>query len=102
MIGAEEKRKLMSRFESEEIVPLIAVLKCLAAIVVLFVIAAGPWAFLAGGNFSGADVQTAAQLDQSLAESKRVFDERRRAFESSGLQRSANLEEVPAGSFPGQ
>lgn len=82
MIGAEEKRKLMSQMTNEPIYPLIAVLKCLAALIVLVIIAAGPWAFLATNNPSGTESRH-PQPDASLAESKRVFDERRRAHEAA-------------------
>jgi hypothetical protein len=52
------------------------------AILVLLVVAVGPWVFLsADGAF---ELQgTAAPQADPVAESKRVFDERRRAYESA-------------------
>lgn len=94
MIGAEERRKLISRFASESINPLIAVLRCLAALIALVVIAAMPWAFLTTNNTSGADAQTTRRTNAALAESKRVFDERRQAREAArpgGKMDSATL-----------
>jgi len=84
MQGAEERRRLMSRLGSESISPLGAVLKCAAGVLVLVVIAAGPWAFLsASGPTAAIGEHPATRADTTLAESKRIFDERRRAYESA-------------------
>ena len=90
MQSAEERCRLMSQLGSESITPLGAVLKCAAGILVLVIIAAGPWAFL---SVSGPTVapaageQTAVQANRpvpsNLAESKRVFDERRERYLAS-------------------
>lgn len=83
MQSAEERRRLMSRLGSESISPLGAVLKCAAGVLVLVVIAAGPWAFLsAGGPTAAKEGHPASKADAALAESKRIFDERRRAYEA--------------------
>lgn len=89
LIGAEEKRRLMERVGRDSIGPLGAVLKCAAGILVLVVIAAGPWVFLsasgptvaatAGDHTRG---QAGTVLPRTLAESKRVFDERRQRYEA--------------------
>ena len=84
MLGAEERRKLMSRFENEPLRPLAAVLKCIAALLVLVLIAAGPWMFVTAGGAPGADALRAApQVNQAVTDSKRVLDERRRTYEST-------------------
>lgn len=91
MQSAEERRRLMSYLDTESVVPLWAVvLKCATGIVVLVVIAAGPWVFLSASGPMAAPAageQHAAQakrpISSSLAESKRVFDARRAAYESS-------------------
>ena len=83
MQSAEERRRLMNRLGSESITPLGAVLKCTAGIVVLVVIAAGPWAFLSrGGPTVANDARPATKLGAGPAESQRVFDEKRREHES--------------------
>lgn len=83
MQSAEERRQLMNRLGSESITPLGAVLKCAAGIAVLVVIAAGPWAFLSKvGPTVASDARPATKLGAGPAESQRVFDERRREYES--------------------
>jgi len=82
MIGAEERRKLMDRVGRDSISPLGAVLKCAACIVVLVIIAAGPWAFLSAGGPTAANKgHPASRAGAAQVESKRVFDERRSAYE---------------------
>lgn len=84
MQSAEERRRLMSRLGSESITPLGAVLTCAAGILVLVIIAAGPWAFLsASGPTTATGEHPAPQADTALAESKRVFNERRRTYEAA-------------------
>jgi len=83
MIGAEERRWLISRLGSESITALGAVLKCAAGILVLVIVAAGPWAFLGAGGPTGVNEgYRAPPADTALAESKRIFDERRMAYEA--------------------
>ena len=83
MQSAAERRRLMERLGSESITPLGAVLKCAAGIFVLVIIAAGPWAFLsAGGPTAAKEDHPASKADAALAESKRIFDERRSAYEA--------------------
>ena len=83
MIGAEERRWLMNRLGSESITALGAVLKCAAGILVLVIVAAGPWAFLGAGGPTGIIEGYRAPLaDTALAESKRIFNERRMAYEA--------------------
>ena len=83
MQSAEERRRLMKQFESERLYRLGAVLKCAAGILVLVIIAAGPWAFLsAGGPTAASGDHSASKAGAALAESKRVFDERRKVYEA--------------------
>ena len=78
MQSAAERRRLMERLGSESITPLGAVLKCAAGIFVLVIIAAGPWAFLsAGGPTAAKERHPASKANAALAESKRIYDERR-------------------------
>jgi hypothetical protein len=80
---AEDRRRLMERLGSESVTALGTVLKCAAGIIVLVVVAAGPWALLgAGGPTDVNEGHPAPQADAALAESKRIFDERRRAYEA--------------------
>lgn len=82
MQSAEERRRLMSKLGSESITPLGAILKCAAGILVLVIIAAGPWAFLSSGGPTAAnEAHPASKVGAAQAEGKRVFDERRRAYE---------------------
>lgn len=84
MLSAEERRSLTSRLGKDPISPLGAVLKCIAALLVLVTIAAGPWAFLtAGGPSSTEAVRVSPQVDQAVAESRRVFEERRQDYDSA-------------------
>jgi hypothetical protein len=73
----------MSRLGGVSITPLGAVLKCAAGILVLVIIAAGPWAFV-GTVGPDAGERAAAQQDRALprsvTESKHVFDERRQRY----------------------
>ena len=89
MRSAEERRRLMNRLGTVSITPLGAVLKCTAGIFVLVVIAAGPWAFLSkDGPTAANEARPATKLGAGPAESKRVFDERRRAH---GTDRDGNV-----------
>ena len=83
MQSAEERRRLMERLGSESITPLGAVLKCAACILVLVIIAAGPLAFLsAGGPTAASRDHPASKAGAAQAESKRIFDERRRVYQA--------------------
>jgi hypothetical protein len=82
MLSAEERQTLVSRMASDTGTPLAGVLKCVAALLVLVIVAAGPWAFLTAGGPQGADaVPASLQSDQTIAESRRVFEERRNVYE---------------------
>ena len=84
MQGAEERRRLIGQLEAESISPLRAVLKCAAGILVLVIVAAGPWAVLsAGGPTTANGGHPASMADAAQAEAKQVFDERRRVYEVS-------------------
>ena len=56
MIGADERRKIMSQFEDDPVYPHIVVLKCLAALLFLVIVAAGPWVILATNDQSAGAV----------------------------------------------
>ena len=54
MLSAEERRRLIADLEKDPISALAVVSKCIAALLVLVVVAAGPWVFMtAGGPSSG-------------------------------------------------
>jgi hypothetical protein len=73
----------MDRLGSESITPLGALLKCAAGVLVLVVIAAGPWAFVStSGPTAANETHPASKPGTAPAESKRIFDERRRAHEA--------------------
>ena len=75
MVSAEERRKLMKQFENEPLYWLGAMLRCAAGLVVLVVIAAGPWALLSvGGPVAGNEAKPVPLTDVAIAESKRSFD----------------------------
>lgn len=83
MQSAEERRRLMNRLGSESITPLGASLKCAAGVLVLVLIAAGPWAFVStSGPTAANEAHPASKLGTAPAESKRIFDERRRAHDT--------------------
>lgn len=108
MIGAEERRRLMKREGCDSIGPLGTVLKCAAVIAILVVIAAGPWMFLSASGPTVAATageharpQAGTVLPHTLAESKRVFDERRQRYEA-GRQNNATrpLDGIAAAARP--
>lgn len=81
MMEAEERRKLISRYCGESSGPLTVVLRCAAALIVLVIMAAGPWAFLgAGGTTAATGAQPASKPAAATAASKR---ESRRTHESA-------------------
>jgi hypothetical protein len=81
MQSAEEKRRLLSRFDPELTNPIVALLKSLAGVLALVAVASGPWLLLysdAGQTAAEQPAFKAARaLPSAVAESKRVFDERR-------------------------
>jgi hypothetical protein len=80
----------MSRLDPNSVSPVGALLKCLGALGALFIIAAGPWVFLSAGVPAGTRAGYASmQADQTVAESKRVFEERRQVYESARQNHSA-------------
>lgn len=91
MLSAEEKRRLVSRFQGEPIFALAAVLKCVAGLLILVIVAAGPWTFpTAGGGAPSADAERVSPpVDPAVTESKRVFEERREVYESARQNYSA-------------
>lgn len=87
MVGPEERRDLINRLGSESISALGTVLKCAASLLGLVIVAAGPWAILSetgptadAATNKPATAQPQRALPDSEAESKRVFDERRRRY----------------------
>lgn len=87
MQGAEQRRKLLSRHDYDARQPLMALVKCAAGIVALVVVAAGPWLMLgsepAGTGAKQPEFRAARALpDTAVAESKRVFDERRQRYQA--------------------
>lgn len=84
MLSADERRRLVSRLGNDSTNPVAAVLKCVAALLALVIVAAGPWVFVSAGGRSGLDGERASlKADQAVTESKRAFEERRRLHESA-------------------
>lgn len=90
MQSAEERRRLMNHLDGESISPIWVVLRCAAGILALAVVAAGPWVLLSASGpaiVPAAGEQTATRANRpvpsNLAESKRVFDERRERYEAA-------------------
>jgi hypothetical protein len=68
MQSADERRRLMKQLGSESITPVAATLKCAAGILVLVIIAAGPWMFLS----TGGKTSVPAAGEQAAAQSSRL------------------------------
>lgn len=68
MQSAEKRRRLVNQMGSESVTPLGAVLKCAAGILVLVIIAAGPWMFLS----TGGNTPIPAAAEQAAAQSNRL------------------------------
>jgi hypothetical protein len=85
MIGVEERRRLINRLGGEFHSPLWTVLKCVMGIALIIAGVAGPWAVLTStGPIAPGGGQAMAVPERALApgvaESKRVFDERRQRY----------------------
>jgi hypothetical protein len=100
MIGAEEKRKLMEQLGNDCPNAIGAVLKSLAGIMVLLIIAAGPWTFLSLGGHTASQESLAAMTERSKQaldtdrldsgiERKRILDEQDTPKTDRALDRSA-------------
>lgn len=75
MASAEERRKLMKQFENEPLSWPGAMLKCAAGLVVLVVIAAGPWALLTVGcPVAGSEAKPAPLTEVAIAATRRSFE----------------------------
>ena len=77
MISPEEKRKLMERLGEDGANPLTALLKCAAGIVLLVVIAAGPWTFLSMGRHTASQERLAAKAAAEREKNKAAPDDGR-------------------------
>lgn len=87
MQSAEQRHKLIKELDSGPLDPLVAVLKCAAGLMALIVIAVGPWVLLGldAGDRKATEPpasMTVKALPNSIAESKRVFDERRQGHDA--------------------
>ena len=87
MQGAEQKRRLLTDHNHDAMQPLVALGKCAAGILALVLVAAGPWLTLSPEAVTTAPQQPAVQAikaspDSGVAESKRVFDERRQRYQA--------------------
>lgn len=78
MQSAEERRRLMNRLGTVSITPLAALLKCAAGLVLLGIVAAGPWAFLAT---SGPEASAPTVVASKAAESEGVDEAARDGHE---------------------
>lgn len=110
MQSAKERSRLQERYGADEPRPLLAVLKCVIGLVVLCAVAAAPWllASLSGeGAVEAHTVQGAPQpFPSSMAESQRIFDERRsrheaRAARPGSTQGAALAHELEGKATPG-
>ena len=81
-MGPVEKQRVVSRFQAAEASVLPAVLSCAAGLLGLVMVAAGPWVLVTSSP-SFASEQPAARAT-ALAESKRVFDQRRLRVDGGG------------------
>ena len=80
MLNGEERRRLAAQYSDEPSRPLVAVLKCAAGIATLVAVAAGPWLVLSadgGGAVSEVRERPRSALPDAVAESRRVFEDRR-------------------------
>jgi len=82
MISAEERRWLMSRLGSESDTGVGVVLKCAAGILVLVIVAAGPWALLSAGGPTAANQRQPAPQASAEVESRPILEERRQSHEA--------------------
>ena len=89
MQSAKDIRRLTAQYSSPSAPPIVAVLKCAAGLVTLLVMAAGPWIVLTtnGPGVPEYASQPAATSPNSIAESRRVFEERRQR--AQGVQETA-------------
>ena len=94
MQSTDERQRSRNGFTDGPSRPLVAVLKCAAAIAILFVVAAGPWIVLGSDGFGStteARQKTPTAVPGSVAESRRVFEERRQRFEGARENTKAAL-----------
>ena len=84
MQSVQDVRRLRSQYFRELARPLATVTKCAAGLMTLFVVAAGPWMILTadGPGIPGDAAQAATVYPSSVAESRRVFEERRQRAQS--------------------
>jgi hypothetical protein len=70
VLSTEERRRLTIELEKDSINALAVVGRCLAALLVLVIIAAGPWVLMtAGGPSSTGAERASAHVEQAGAES---------------------------------
>ena len=100
MQSAEEKARLLKRYGGEEPGAGVAVLKCLAGVLALIAVGAGPWLVLnSDGGRTAAEPpapKSATTYSDSIVESKRVFDERRRRYASDTVRGTPPVQGVAA------
>ena len=85
MQSVEERSELLKQYGDDPPHPVVAVLKCAGGLLTLVVVAAGPWVLLNSDAASIAAEQPAFQAARafpSMAESRRIFDERRQRYEA--------------------
>jgi hypothetical protein len=70
VLSTEERRRLTIDLDKDPINPLAVIAKCIAALLLLVIIAAGPWVLMtAGGPKSTGAERASAQVEQAAAES---------------------------------
>jgi hypothetical protein len=92
MQSAKDRGRLQESYGGDEPRPLLAVVKCVVGLVALCAVASAPW-LIAGSGGGSAGMQIAPEApaySDSMAESKRVFDERRARYEGSAASAKAS------------
>lgn len=105
MLSTDERDRLLSQFERNPPGPLTALVNCAAGILALVIVAAGPWLVLSSDAAWTAAEQPAFQAARSLqysamAESKRIFDERRQRYEAGTQGGEPTVENSVTASMP--
>lgn len=87
MQSEADRRQLLKQYGEDRHASLATVLKCAAGILALIVVAAGPWLVLSVGSAASTDGQPAYEsargFPSSMAESRRIFEERRQRHQGA-------------------
>ena len=101
MQSDEHERQLSDYYGAEEAGALVAVLKCTVGLLILIIVAAGPWLLLSPDEFGPmpepAGPTVTGTFSDSLAESRRIFEERRQRYESRRQRATPTRDELASG-----